>query len=74
MGVKQNNLMNTENKFKYDIGFIGRLSEKKGISCLFKALTEISSIQPNITVAIAGDGEIYDSLLKQSLEIPNIKI
>lgn len=39
---------------KFDIGFIGRLTEKKGVSCLIDTVSKLSK---EIKVGIAGEGE-----------------
>jgi glycosyltransferase involved in cell wall biosynthesis len=56
-------------RFKYDINgpfllFVGRLSEKKGVEYLIRAMPEILKHLPSTKLLIAGHGE-----LSQSLEI-----
>lgn len=51
---------------KYDLGFIGRLSKKKGIHYFFKALQQLKKEGIEPRVAIAGEGEEKQGLLNSS--------
>lgn len=47
---------------KYDFGFIGRLTEKKGLTHLLRAF---SKLKGKATLAIAGEGELKNELLRK---------
>lgn len=53
-----------EEKYGSYILFVGRLSEKKGINYLIKAMPEILKEFPEIKLLIIGDGEEKDNLVK----------
>jgi glycosyltransferase involved in cell wall biosynthesis len=44
------------------VGYIGRLSEEKGICCLMKAIPQIVKAKPEIEFFIGGDGILYDKI------------
>lgn len=47
------------------VGFVGRLTEQKGVEYLIEAAHRISPIAKNIKFIIVGDGELKDKLEKQ---------
>lgn len=56
--VSKNRMQN----IKYDFGFIGRLSRKKGVDLFIQALKELKSRGVCFKAAVAGDGEERDNL------------
>lgn len=44
------------------VGYIGRLSEEKGIYCLIKAIPQIVEVKPEMEFFIGGDGILYDKI------------
>jgi glycosyltransferase involved in cell wall biosynthesis len=60
LGIKQNGPI---------IGLGVRLTEQKGITYLLKAMPEIISHFPDITLIIAGEGPLSDSLKKEAHEL-----
>lgn len=60
-------------KEKYNIDkefllFVGRLSEKKGVEYLIKAMPEVLKHYPSAKLLIVGNGELEDSLKKLAFE------
>lgn len=51
-----------ENKFR--IGYIGRLSEEKGVRFLINSIPALKKVIPNVKVIIAGTGPLEDELKK----------
>ena len=47
---------------KYDVGFVGRLSDVKRPRLFFDSAESIATNDPQINVVIAGDGPLYDTL------------
>ncbi len=69
MGVNINFKSQISNhKYRYDFGFIGRLSKKKGVSYLLDA---VSHVNEKMKVGIAGDGEEVENL---KFQISNLKL
>lgn len=59
-----------DKKFKYDVLFVGRLEEVKGVDILLKAVYYIKEkYGQSITVAIVGDGSKKDYLIKFAREL-----
>lgn len=59
-GIDQNEFRPMKTKFKYDVLFIGRLIEVKGVDVLIKAIGLIN--KRNLKVAIVGSGPREDDL------------
>jgi glycosyltransferase involved in cell wall biosynthesis len=60
-----------ENDHTYDIGFIGRLSGKKGVGHLLAALAELDKRCVSCRAGIAGSGE-EESKLRAMCELPDV--
>lgn len=56
------------------IGFVGRLTEQKGLRYLLEAAVQLRSSSPGIYFVIVGDGELRNDLqrLSESLELSNV--
>lgn len=53
----------------YDVLFVGRLAQNKGIMLLLEAIRQVKQIHPNITLAIRGNGELkaqIDAFIQQN--------
>ena len=51
------------------IGIGVRLTEQKGITYLFKAMPEVIKIFPDITLVIAGEGELKEELQREAIQL-----
>ncbi len=52
------------------LGVVGRLSRQKGHQILFEALPTIWQQQPNLHVALIGEGELHDELRQAAQYLP----
>ena len=51
------------------LAFVGRLVEKKGLKYLIQCFAELALDRPGLTLQIAGDGPLRDSLERQTHEL-----
>ncbi|MBI4383427.1 MAG: glycosyltransferase [Nitrospinae bacterium] len=56
---------------KRTILFVGKLTEKKGVVYLIRAMKELLTKLPDVQLAIVGDGYLRPELEKESLELGN---
>ena len=56
------NAQNVERSAGPRIGFVGRLSEQKGVSVLLKAMTSVKDRIPDARLLVVGTGEMEDEL------------
>lgn len=47
---------------KFDVGFVGRFTEVKGIETFSKAATELVDVHPDMEVTIVGDGPLTERI------------
>jgi len=62
------------NERSLTIGFIGRLSEEKGVLNFAKSISIISNINPNINFIIGGDGHLRDAIIDELRSLMNHKV
>jgi glycosyltransferase involved in cell wall biosynthesis len=54
------------------VGFVGRLTEQKGIEYLIDALAELAPAHPGLWVVIVGEGELRDALMRRGAALPQV--
>lgn len=76
MGVPLSLIENNDDipETSYDLGFLGRLSSKKGVQHLLKTLQMICTNSHRLRVGIAGDGELRQELEHQAQTLNNVEI
>jgi glycosyltransferase involved in cell wall biosynthesis len=61
--------LNAEEKDLVIIGSVARLQPVKGHRYLIEAMTQVAASHPNAHLALVGDGDLRDEILKQAAEL-----
>lgn len=71
MGVDLNNrfVPDPKSPTQYDIVYVGRLVEKKGVSVLLDAIKLLKMSHPDLTVMLVGDGPEREALEQQATKL-----
>lgn len=65
LGINKN-IDNSRSKIKYDLIYLGRLVKIKHVDTLLRSAKLITEMFPRLKIAIVGDGEQYNNLVKLS--------